>query len=336
MAMAIAILGIVGAGLTGSQAVLPLVIAVPIAVAIGIWWAPFSVRGISGTWQVPARCHAQSPSPIRFTMHAQHPIPPARIFWTAPEGSAVPLTGTPGLAAGSHSLDWQTAFPHRGRQLLAPPTMLGGHPFGLVQWQQPLGQETEVVVLPALGTLLPAARHDLEAWLQEQAILPHSLVGDDEPSHVRAYRPGDSPRRIHWRASAHHRQLLVGERVTTAERQLTIALDTTCRSDPSPRFERLVSAIATVLTALHAAGWRVALHLPGEVLITQQSQILTALALVRPSEPVAVDDILEAGQPTLLASLRALSPEELPTGARLVPLLTWDRWVSRPAPAGGA
>jgi uncharacterized protein (DUF58 family) len=104
----------------------------------------------------------------------------------------------------------------RGRHLVEPLRASSRYPFGLVHASIDLAPAEELIVIPKLGTI---HREYMKQWLW------HAVLGDGRSRTrtrhwsphegdlhgLRDFRPGDSPRWIHWRTSARRNQLLVRE-----------------------------------------------------------------------------------------------------------------------------
>lgn len=121
-------------------------------------------------------------------------------------------------------------FARRGRYPVPAVEAASGYPFGLVELTRPLLTAGEVVVLPALGQVdVPAFRR----WLVRAAGATDLLrrtyrrlaTADGDVRGVRAYRPGDPPRDVHWRTSARRDQLMVREYDRSPPQDLLIVLD---------------------------------------------------------------------------------------------------------------
>jgi uncharacterized protein (DUF58 family) len=152
---------------------------------------------------------------------------------------------------------WVTRFPKRGLNRLPPLTIRTNQPFGLVSASLQIGHEAEIIVLPALGRIRRELKTRINRWLEAQSLTTDP--GDDELARLRNYRPGDHPHRIHWKASARHRSLLVTERHAAGCRRLALVVDTTTGSD-GRKLERLVAVAATLVDYFTAEGWAVALY----------------------------------------------------------------------------
>ncbi len=205
--------------------------------------------------------------------------------WSAPvfEGDGLALevglttTGAPrgpawvtGLVGGRPITFGTGVVPRDGWRRLEVLHKLRRGPIGATGWQlgasDPLGffnsvrscPDVEVaVVLPTFTSLAPARQpRELEA----SVAAPRAGSGN-ELFGIREYRPGDSLRRIHWRSSARHGELVVREYEPPGMRTLAILVD------PSPRSVEVADQVAR-LAASEAwdcirEGGRVSLWAPG-------------------------------------------------------------------------
>src|SRR5262249_56825539 len=87
-------------------------------------------------------------------------------------------------------------------------------PFGLLGRARLLAAPEDVLVLPALGRLrrdrlrLPGGLEAVRRPSRHAVVTPGAQA---ELHGLRDYRPGDSPRAVHWRSSARRGRLLVRE-----------------------------------------------------------------------------------------------------------------------------
>ena len=146
-------------------------------------------------------------------------------------------------------------FPKRGFIRLPPLVARCDQPFGLFAASRALGEGAELLVLPSIGRVRREMRNRLNQWLEAQAATPDP--GDDEIARLRDYRPGDHPHRVHWKASARHRHLLIAERHAPGCRRVALVVDTAAEGT---RLERMISIAATLLDHLLTLGWTVSVH----------------------------------------------------------------------------
>ncbi len=129
----------------------------------------------------------------------------------------------------------------------------------------------EVVVFPELGRLLSDIRTAARSFKSADGQgTPSNMYGEEEYYGIREYRPGDNPRRIHWRRSARTGQLIVREMSSSQAVQLWCVLNTWTRQDDNKTHHRLESAIscaATVICDLLERGVKVGLICNGDPLV---------------------------------------------------------------------
>jgi uncharacterized protein (DUF58 family) len=208
-----------------------------------------------------------------------------------------------GLGAAVLRPAWTVRFPRRGLARLPPLIARGEQPFGALSAARAVSPPTEVLVLPALGTVRRALHARLRSWLDLHASTITD-AGDDELAYLRPYRPGDAPHGIHWRASARHGALLVAERHAIGCKRLALVVDTS-GGDPR-RLERLICAAATLVDDLSGQGWSLTLHgaFAPRGVNGDRDRLLEALALA-PGDQRPVADFGPLGSPALVLCLGA-------------------------------
>jgi uncharacterized protein (DUF58 family) len=141
----------------------------------------------------------------------------------------------------------------RGRHRWGGLWVGSSYPFGLIRRAYLLVPPEEVLVLPALGRLRADRLHRLPGGLEalrrpsrRSVVTPAAQA---ELHGLRDYRPGDSPRAVHWRSSARRGKLLVREFEEPPGDELLIVLDPGL-ADTAPAaqaaFEDAVSLAATL------------------------------------------------------------------------------------------
>jgi uncharacterized protein (DUF58 family) len=143
----------------------------------------------------------------------------------------------------------EVRLPRRGRYVWGPLVASSGHPFGLVRRRVVLIAPTGVLVLPRPGRLdRDRLRNQLRGvdprgervrrrgWRHEAAQADfHGL---------RPWKPGDSPRWIHWRTSARRGELMVREFEDVPGDDLVLVLAPVANATG---LEPLVDAAATIV-----------------------------------------------------------------------------------------
>lgn len=123
----------------------------------------------------------------------------------------------PVLASGESRVVTAPFRPERrGRYETSPMSVIAGYPFGLVNYSVAAEPADAIVVLPRLGTVDGTM---LRRWLirvgagdnfSRRPVRRQSTLSADVRG-VRGYRPGDSPRDVHWRTTAKQGELMVRE-----------------------------------------------------------------------------------------------------------------------------
>jgi len=144
----------------------------------------------------------------------------------------------------------------RGWATLGPFTVTSEYPPGLFTYRQVLPLEDRILVYPRLGAFNRRVIHTLFSRA-DPALRPTSAFesGDEEFASLREYRPGDNPRRVHWKMSARLQdKLLVREYETAKVRDALVLLDTFVPASGDPRrrlrLERAVTFAATLVEML--------------------------------------------------------------------------------------
>jgi uncharacterized protein (DUF58 family) len=226
--------------------------------------------------------------------------------------SAKPLLGWDLVdESGKHSVRWPILnlaprgverlrrvlrFHTRGTFECRPLRAVSSFPFGLVRQEVRFHSNDRFVVYPAIGTV---NLHRLRSWLMhasrpdERRHRTRRRMAQEVEFHgLRSFRPGDSPRWIHWRTSARRGELMVREFDQGSHFDLLLIVEA-YESDRTPsHLEAAVSMAATV--AWHWAkdgGDRVVLALAGETCVVHATRdgrdpvggVLNGLANVRGS-----------------------------------------------------
>jgi uncharacterized protein (DUF58 family) len=122
-------------------------------------------------------------------------------------------------------VDYVLDPPRRGVFEIGPLVVDFGDPFQLARGEIVVGQRQKLVVTPRVA-ILPMTGQSIAADEgSARALQRRNMSGEDELM-TREYRYGDPLRRVHWRASAHHGELMVREEEQRSHAQARILLDT--------------------------------------------------------------------------------------------------------------
>ena len=161
-------------------------------------------------------------------------------------------------------------FPTRGR-FSGPVTLSSGVPFGFLECDRPGDASGEIVVLPRLGYAEPdglrrwvlrsAGGDDRARRVQRRVTSDHADVRG-----VRAYRPGDTLRDIHWKSTARRGEPMAREYDTAPSPELVLVVEPWLPERPTAADrERLEAALS--LAATIAVTWRRAFDTPVMVVV---------------------------------------------------------------------
>ena len=190
----------------------------------------------------------------------------------------------PRLEAGrDRLLTWEEILPARGRQRLAGVRLTTRFPFGLFLKAGRVTLDREVLVYPAVRPISPESLLRL-VGAGTSAVRRRGRGHD--LYNLRAYRPGDDPRLIHWRSSAKVESLLVREMEAETTEDTRVVLSGRGERDAA-RLEAALSEAASIASHLARAGAGVELTGAGLFVplgrgLGHAHRILTELALYDP------------------------------------------------------
>jgi uncharacterized protein (DUF58 family) len=195
-----------------------------------------------------------------------------------------PVTGWEVVDEGpDHSLRWfllnvspgqqvrlrrEVTLPGRGPYVCQPLRAVSSFPFGLVRQEVAFGGEERITVLPRLGTIHLGR---LRRWLMQSARpderarrTRRRLALEAEFHGLRQFRPGDSPRWIHWRTTARTGELVVREFDQGSHHDLLLLVEPFSVLPTSNEVEAALQLAATICWAWsREAGDRVILAVVG-------------------------------------------------------------------------
>ena len=185
-----------------------------------------------------------------------------------------PMTGHRERYSGPNNrvrLDYELEPARRGIYEVGPLSVESGDPFGLAVGFAELTQTHTLVVTPRVVEL-PGAGSLRQAGDGSSSIVQRAVTGSEDDLMTREYRRGDALRRVHWRASARHGELMVRQEEPRNQPEARIVFDTRSdgyddmspfgldprSSDPeSEQFEWAVSLVASIGEHLTRTGYAV-------------------------------------------------------------------------------
>lgn len=161
--------------------------------------------------------------------------------------------------------------PRRGLYPIGPFVVEYEDPFGMVNSVVAVGEADRLVVVPDVVEL-PAGGPALADGEGTAILVQRRVAGNDDDLTTREYRPGDALRRVHWRASARHGELMVRQEEHRSHPDARILVDTRQGGYPdaipdpgeswsptahSDAFEWVVRMTASLGVHLESCGFRV-------------------------------------------------------------------------------
>ncbi|MET0861683.1 MAG: DUF58 domain-containing protein [Microbacterium sp.] len=209
---------------------------------------------------------------VRVGVRTALPTAPGRWRDTIPSGLTARAHGVfPALGSGLRGAERIVEFSYtatgarRGIHALGPLSVTSTDPFGIARRSTVFGERTRVTVAPAVIDLPALSNFAGEAGGTLHTTTNQLGQGADNLI-ARPYVPGDSMRRIHWRASAHRDSLMVRQEEQESTPEATVVLDRgVLRYSPEamqapgadPGFEAAVSACVSVVSRLVHDGYAV-------------------------------------------------------------------------------
>jgi len=211
---------------------------------------------------------------VSLRVEIRSPLPAAHGQWsdTLPDGVHGDASGVfPQTTSGMRvkgrdaALSYTATAARRGIRDIGPLTVVATDPFGLARRRHTIGRALPLTITPALVDLGPLADQSGDLGGGMHAATDQLGQGSDNliPRH---YVPGDSRRRIHWRASAHRDELMVRQEEQETTPEAVVVLDRTGAHWPAGAarapgaddgFEAAVSACLSAAALLVREGYAV-------------------------------------------------------------------------------
>ncbi|MBN9415065.1 MAG: DUF58 domain-containing protein [Candidatus Eremiobacteraeota bacterium] len=275
------------------------------------------IRRLRGEIRVPARAVAGSEVKVSVLVSNRSGQPTYDVEATLPKtlpglGSARESTRSH-LAPGQQvSLDVHFRALKRGAYRVGPAYVGSTYPLGIVRLSRKIGQPQTLLVTPRIHPMRNLRLHT--GMRHQPGGMPQaSQQGESmEFVGVRDYRPGDSPRKIHWKLFARRGQPVVREFAQEYFSRIGIILDT-YQPPKAQDFEAALETVASLASFLEKSDSVVDFFAAGEQLILLSmgrnqgslDGVLETLACVKSSKSSPYHQ-LEAQLEPLIPRLSAL------------------------------
>ncbi|MCW2747231.1 MAG: hypothetical protein JWP10_373, partial [Nocardioidaceae bacterium] len=220
--------------------------------------------------------HASATTRVVLTFETESVLPVGMLTWQDHLPAA--LKGTAhGVVDAVDQTDTSTASyevraTRRGEHEVGPLDVSVGDPLGLVEVRRTVSGSSAVTILPTVVGLpvvrLGARSSGVSAWAPRQ-----SVGAGEEDVIARPYVAGDAMRRIHWKATARHGELMTRQEEAIDDRRVAVVLDASAAAHGGegdhddlgdrPTFEWAVSAVASACARFVEHGDRVFLRVAG-------------------------------------------------------------------------
>ncbi|WP_150306805.1 DUF58 domain-containing protein [Planctomonas psychrotolerans] len=212
---------------------------------------------------------AGRPAAVRVTVQNRAALAATPLVWrdvlpsgATPAGLLPALEGglfAPDRVGGQRMVRYTLTPGRRGVYPIGPLLIDEQDPLRLCSMRHAVGGSDDLVVTPRI-TSLPQGklRHALTDGTSHR-VDHRSSAGEDDLI-TREYQLGDPLRRVHWRATARHGELMVRQEEQRSNPEAMVLLDSDSRHYPgadarsSDAFERAVELAASVALHLRAAG----------------------------------------------------------------------------------
>jgi hypothetical protein len=229
----------------------------------------------------------------------------------------------PGLETGERrAVSYTVRSDVRGRFAVGPLSLTLTDPFGMGEHRRSFTATDEIVVVPVV-TSLPAVTLTGD-WTGSGDTRPRAVAaaGEDDVT-TREYHQGDDLRRVHWRSTARHGELMVRREEQPWQSRATLLLDRrrAAYSDGADGFEWSVAAVASVAVHLVGRGYAVRM-VDGDTEADVVAQTWAGDGAAGTASALVLDRLAEVAAGGALELARAVaSATRVTTGGLLIAVL---------------
>ncbi len=201
------------------------ILLLPLFALAFVRWRRMSLS-VERTFSPPA-VGAGHPSVVDVQIRTLLPTSTLDVYWRdslpwAPYSTN--LTRLPGRST-TLNLRYEVVPPSRGIFEIGPMLVDFSDPFGLADGARTVGRPQRLIVTPDVVQLTDDAVAISADEGSSRVVKRRALSGEDDLM-TREYRRGDAIRRVHWRASAHHGELMVRQEEQRSHAEARIVFDT--------------------------------------------------------------------------------------------------------------
>ena len=199
----------------------------------------------------PPRVHAGSPSRVVLdvTNRGARRSPLLTLRDPVGAGRSASVVVAPLAPGTSVTATYRLPTERRGILRVGPLGVEVTDPFGLAAARTEAAPIVELTIWPAIDDV-PPLPHTIGDDPHGGADHPNTLsTGGEDFYGLRPYVVGDDLRRVHWKATARHDELMVRQDELPWQGRATVLLDTRAGAYDEASFERAVSAAASIATA---------------------------------------------------------------------------------------
>jgi uncharacterized protein (DUF58 family) len=181
-----------------------------------------------------------------------------RLPWAPGTTEPAPLPALPSArysTRGVTRLDYVLHPPRRGVVEVGPLTVDRADPFGVTSRRLVLGEARQLIVAPRV-TPLAGSGFSLAGGDGSVRASRRNAAGNTDDLMTREYRRGDALRRVHWRATARHGDLMVRQEEESSFPTARVVLDTRAGGyESDDAFEWALGMVASLGVHLVGSGF---------------------------------------------------------------------------------
>jgi uncharacterized protein (DUF58 family) len=213
----------------------------------------------------PSVVEAGRPTAVAVQVRNDGSLASAPVVWRdllPPPAGSTPPGALPSLAGSlfdaersgeAATLRYTLTPDRRGVFPIGPLVLDEQDPFRLVTLRHAVGSRHDLVVTPRISRLPAVALTRALSDGDAHQVHRQSSAGEDDAI-TRSYLTGDPMRRVHWRATARHGELMVRQEEQRSDPEAVLLLETRASDTDAAEFERAVEFTASLALHLRSIG----------------------------------------------------------------------------------